>query len=115
MPSGPADVDSRDESEVSPGVETEGINTCGLSSVASCTRGANVISGVRLFVDPGLFPVSNGKVADFIPLIHVVRSGSEQHPWVANVPVASGASTLVRCGAGRACLMIGVDMAAPEE
>ena len=71
MPSGPADVDSRDESEVSPEVETEGTNTCGLSSVASCTRGANVTSCVRLFVDPGLFPVSNGKVADFI----------STHPW----------------------------------
>ena len=73
-------------------------------------------SCVRLLLDPGLgFPVSNGKVADFIPLIHGVRLGSEQHPWVANVPVASGVSILVRCGAVRACLMIGVDMASPEE
>ena len=34
---------------------------------------------------------------------------------VANVPVTSGASTLVRCEAVRACLVNGVDMAAPEE
>ena len=75
-PSGPADVDAQDQSEVSLGVETGGINTCGLSSVASCTLGANVTSCVRLFVDPGLsFPVSNGKVADFIPLIHGVMLG----------------------------------------
>ena len=71
-----------------------------------------------------MFATIRGSIAIFSSFERKGHGFYTTHPWgkvrvrttsMGYVPVASGASTLVRCGAVRACLVNGVDMAAPEE